>query len=358
MQKAFAVRPLAEPGFLRRVLKRPNPENGYIELENLLSSSSWGDLHEGHIEKVLRKHGVTSISRKRAKELYSQAVAAFLVDDELSDAEIEDLHRLRNLLGIRDVDADEIERELTHPRYQAAISSVLRDDHVGESERQQLAALRRALRVEERTAIAMWEKTAEPILTRRWQEAVNDRRLSPDEKRALEAMARNFGITVEIDSATRAQLDRFHWYWLMENGTFPDEPVAINLQRNEVCHYSASAAMYEMRTETERINYGGPTVRIKIMKGVYYRVGSARVQRVTRDVLRQIDSGTLYVTSKRIIFDGSRKNTTIRLSNVLSIMPYSDGVEIEKTSGRNPIFMVGDPEWLTVLLSSRLANSE
>ncbi|MEA2488624.1 MAG: hypothetical protein QOH21_416, partial [Acidobacteriota bacterium] len=154
---------------------------------------------------------------------------------------------------------------------------------------------------------------------------------------------------------TKAQLDRFHWYWLAERGTFPDVAAAINLQRDEVCHFSAAAQMYEMRTETQRVQYAGTSVRIKIMKGVYYRVGSTSVQRITREVLREIDRGTLYVTSKRVIFDGARKNTTIRLASVLSIVPYSDGVEIEKSSGRNPIFTVDDSEWLNVLLSSRLA---
>lgn len=90
------------------------------------------------------------------------------------------------------------------------------------------------------------------------------------------------------------------------------------------------------------------------MKGVYYRVGSTRTARVTREVLRHIDTGTLYVTNKRLIFDGTRKNSVIRLPNILSVIPYSDGVEVEKTSGRNPIFTMNDAEWLAVLLSSRL----
>jgi len=64
------------------------------------------------------------------------------------------------------------------------------------------------------------------------------------------------------------------------------------------------------------------------------------------------------VTNKRVIFEGAQKNATIRLSNVLSITPYADGVEIGKTSGKSPIFTVGDPEWLSVLLSSVLAQNE
>jgi hypothetical protein len=178
-----------------------------------------------------------------------------------------------------------------------------------------------------------------------------------EEQRALEAMARNFGIRVDVDAATQAQLDRFRWFWLVEQGTFPSIAAPINLQRDEVCHFAAPADLHEVRTETTRSSSSGTSVRIRIMKGVYYRVGSTSTTRVTRDVLRHIDSGTLYVTSKRVIFDGARKNNAIRLASVLSVVPYSDGVEIEKTSGRNPIFTVSDPEWLTILLSSRMAHA-
>lgn len=356
MNGVFEVRPLVEPGFLRRLFKRTNPENGYIELGNLLATERWTALHEGHVESVLRKHGARSVSRKKAKALYTKAVKACAADDQLTTEEIEDLQRLRNLLGIREMEAQEIEQQIVHPKYQQAVSEVLRDQHVTVDEREGLVRLRKALRVDERTALKMWEENAEPILSRKWQTAVNDRRLSPDEQQALEAMARNFGITVEIDSATRTHLDRFRWFWQMENGTFPEVSVPIALQKKEVCHFAAATMLHEMRTETQRINYGGPAVSFRIMKGVYYRAGSMRVERVTRDVLRAIDSGTIYITNKRIIFDGSRKNTTVRLSNILAITPYTDAIEIEKTSGRNPIFTLDDPEWVSVLLSSLLAE--
>lgn len=355
MQNTFAVRPLVRPGFFRRLFNRPDPENGYIELENLLATRSWNTIHSGDVARALQPHGVRSVDRTRAKALYGKALAAFVADDVLSDGEVADLRRLRDALGLRDADAQEVERQTVYPRYDRKLAEVLRDEQVTEAEKAQLAMLRQCLRVDEREALTMFEKKAEPILTRRWQAAVSDRRLSAEEQRALEAMARNFGIRVDIDAATQAQLDRFRWFWLVEQGTFPTVAAPINLQRDEVCHFAAAADLHEVRTETARSYSSATSVRIKIMKGVYYRVGSTSTSRVTRDVLRHIDSGTLYVTSKRVIFDGARKNHAIRLSNVLSVIPYSDGVELEKTSGRNPIFIVNDAEWLTVLLSSRMA---
>jgi len=140
--------------------------------------------------------------------------------------------------------------------------------------------------------------------------------------------------------------------------TLPQLHVPLNLQRGEVCHYAAAAVMNEMRTETTRVVSGGPSFRIRIFKGFTYRLGSSSSQKIKRDVLEEVDRGTLYVTNKRVIFDGARKNTIIRFDDILAVVPHdSGGVEIDKTAGRSPIFAVGDPDWLVTLLTGLLAQS-
>jgi hypothetical protein len=74
-----------------------------------------------------------------------------------------------------------------------------------------------------------------------------------------------------------------------------------------------------------------------------------------------VDHGILYVTNKRLIFTGSRRaNTTIRLTSVLAITPYSDGVEIQKTTGRNQIFIFQntDAEVGNAIISAALYQSD
>ena len=73
--------------------------------------------------------------------------------------------------------------------------------------------------------------------------------------------------------------------------------------------------------------------------------------------LPEPENGYIELENLRLIFDGARKNTVIRLANILSVTPYADAVGIDKTSGRNPIFTVADAEWLTVLLSGVMAHA-
>ena len=130
----------------------------------------------------------------------------------------------------------------------------------------------------------------------------------------------------------------------------------MSLEKNEKCYFQTSCEWFEKRTVTQRINYSGPTASIKIMKGVRYRVGSIKPQRVTSEEWKKIDSGTMYLTSKRVIFLGQSKSLNIKLAKILSFTPYSDGVELTKDAGRNPLIMFPTNSDIFSVILSRLLN--
>ena len=77
-----------------------------------------------------------------------------------------------------------------------------------------------------------------------------------------------------------------------------------------------------------------------------------------RDYLAQIDQGTIYFTNNRIIFDGNSANKTIRLSALIGFEPYSDGVKLEKATGKSPtIVLAGNAELAAMILSALLART-
>src|SRR5687767_5028586 len=124
----------------------------------------------------------------------------------------------------------------------------------------------------------------------------------------------------------------------IEDGDLPSVEVPILLQRVEICHFSGASAHHEIKTITKRIHYSGPAASIKIMKGVRWRVGSIAVQKVTTDVMTQLDTGNLYVTNKRVFFDGTKKNISIPLGKITQFTVFKDGVQIEKEAGKDPYF--------------------
>lgn len=131
---------------------------------------------------------------------------------------------------------------------------------------------------------------------------MSDDRFSDAEKTALLELEGHLGIQADIGKYTWERLERMALLWRIENGQLPVYDVPLTLQRGEQCHFVSRASWHELRTRTVRVDYAGPTASIRICKGVRYRVGSITPRRITKEELTHIDDGTVYITSKRIIF--------------------------------------------------------
>jgi hypothetical protein len=134
-------------------------------------------------------------------------------------------------------------------------------------------------------------------------------------------------------------------FWQIENAdTLPTIEPSYNLQKNERAYFQAQGDWYETRTRTQRVDYGGPSARLRIAKGIYYNAGSMNVQRVRREELKHIETGEMLVTNKRFLFIGAERSKQIRLNKILTIEPFADGVQIKKSAGRSPYIMTPSDE--------------
>jgi hypothetical protein len=80
------------------------------------------------------------------------------------------------------------------------------------------------------------------------------------------------------------------------------------------------------------------------MKGLRWRMGSIAVQRVTQDVMTDIDRVDVDITSKKVFLNGTRKNTSIPLTKVAHFTVYTDGLQIERESGKDA-YLIGAGDW-------------
>ena len=131
------------------------------------------------------------------------------------------------------------------------------------------------------------------------------------------------------------------------------EPVVadLTLEKNESCFLISPVTWFEYRKIPKRINYGGVTGRIKIAKGISYRYGSIAGNRVSQDELVKIDSGTVYFTNKRIIFKGNFGNKSIPLSKIIDIEEYTDGLTIQRATGKSPFIEMENAHKGNLILS-------
>lgn len=106
---------------------------------------------------------------------------------------------------------------------------------------------------------------------------------------------------------------------------------------DEQVYYAVGTEWAQLRSQIK--GYSGISVSIPTgIKGVRFRTGQTKV--IRSEELTVLATGTLYITSKRLIFNGDRRNTTVTFSRLLGVKVFRDAVEIEKTSGRSDYFFM------------------
>lgn len=346
---------LKGPNLFQRLFRQTPEENAVIEINNILARKPILEITSEDISDVVGNYRINVFSTfpKNFYEFYAVYLNHCLKDQSLSDQEIIELKHLKQLFGLNDVDVEKIHNAITGAIYQKSTEEAVKDGRLIENEKEFLRKLQIELKMPNELADKISKEVRGKYINDYLQKSLSDQRLSPEEEKEYETICKSLMIDAKIDNSTKGILDKYRLYWVIENGELPELKTGINLQRSEKCYFSTAVEWFEQRTVSRRIRSGG-SARIKIMKGVYYRVGSSSSYTVSSEEWRLIDTGTIYLTNKRIIFLGNSKNTNLKLDRILSYTPYTDGVEIEKDSGRNPLLKFNDDVEVFSMLISRL----
>jgi hypothetical protein len=360
MGNIYQIIPLKKQSFFQKLFKQEPRENAIIELNNLLATKSIAEISFNEVNIISSKYKINlpKVFPKNINELYAASLNFYLQDKKLSNQEIEDLKLLKQFLGLNESQIENIHNQIVGKIYSVSYENAISDGRLTDEEELFLKNLKNELKLSDEIEVKISEDVRKNYFNNFVQNAIKDERLTPDEEKEMEAICKSLNIETKVDENSQRILDRYKLYWVLENGEIPTIDVDLNLQRGEICYFKSFANWYEYRAVTKRIDYGGPTAKIKIMKGVYYRVGSVKVNRVTSNELKLINSGDLYLTNKRLIFSGNDKNSTIKLEKVLSFTPYSDGVEIEKETGKIPTIMFNNNVDIFCIVLSRLLKEQ
>ena len=104
-----------------------------------------------------------------------------------------------------------------------------------------------------------------------------------------------------------------------------DDTPPFKMKKDEKYLFGADAVLGTYKSDG-RIAGHGVTARIKIAKGLYYRLGSGRVGMGKSWMYDE--PGTLHFTTDRIIFNGSTKNYSVPMHKILDISLGEEGKEI------------------------------
>lgn len=200
-----------------------------------------------------------------------------------------------------------------------------------------------------------------PVLSRHIDALIGDKdapaaAIAPASARAIRAYAAAFGFRLDDHPGVAERLVKGETRWEAEFGELPVVDCDMILGRGEVCHWSSDAEFLQMKRVTVGLSYGGPSLRIPIMRGLSWRMGSYRGMRHTEDQLVSIDHGVVYITSRRVLFNGPLKNLAVKLERVIDISGYKDGFAIDQPTGVSPTFVIAGDSVVPFRLLSRLCR--
>ena len=111
--------------------------------------------------------------------------------------------------------------------------------------------------------------------------------------------------------------------------------VSVDLMKDESLLTCYDAVKYVYK-RTGEYTFRGPTVRIKIAKGVHYRAGKGKVS-APKAWLPE-ERGTVVVTTKRVLFIGERSTQKVR-TNKVEVESFSKNrMEFRRDNGPNWLF--------------------
>lgn len=206
------------------------------------------------------------------------------------------------------------------------------------------------------------------LLIRAWEQAVDgfldDGILDKTEETRLGEFKSHFGLS-QADLNGNGALVKTAKAGVIRDvldGTIPqrvtiDGNLPINFQKGEKIVWAFADSKY-LEDKTRRHYVGGSHgVSVRVMKGVYYRVGAFKGHPVETTERVHIDTGWVVVTDKNIYFAGPRKSVRLPYGKIISFEPFSDGIGLmrDAATAKPQVFVTGDG-WFTYNLVTNLAQ--
>ena len=119
-----------------------------------------------------------------------------------------------------------------------------------------------------------------------------------------------------------------------------DAPVMLKKGEEVVLALPDGVSLYEERVRHE---YRGGTsgFSFRIAKGVSWRVGGFKGERVPVTEQKLVDVGAFVVTNKRVMFSGPRKSTSFAVNKIINIEVYEDGIRVNREGKQKAEYFMG-----------------
>lgn len=209
------------------------------------------------------------------------------------------------------------------------------DGHLSDNDKHHLTRLAAELGLSEKDATnvhnELFMERLKPIRSR----IEKTFHLTDDDIGELDALKRQYSAELELDSLMGMARTR----WLLdERGQLPPPLAAVTtmLDEAESAFMTTNSTWCQLRSV--RKGYAGGSVGFRVAKGVRLSFGQAVP--ITSEELKPLSSGTLFITDKRLLFQGDFKATSVLLGHITNLETFRDGLMVHKNRGNSDFFQM------------------
>jgi hypothetical protein len=155
--------------------------------------------------------------------------------------------------------------------------------------------------------------------------------------------------SISPEQIAELQTEATHFFNRIEAGNFTPPSTPLMLSTEESALLNEPSTLLEARAS--RVYAGGGTR----VHGIY--VGGGQSTSVQR--LKELDAGTLTLTTKRLVFTGSMESRVVKFKDIVSVQAMGDAIELSIANrAKRQVYLVHNPILWGALLRSFLSNSQ
>lgn len=353
--KPFVNRELTPRSFMQRLFGQHPTENALIEVNNLLATRPVGQISSNDIITIERRYRLSLKSEfgLNLEEFYAVYFNAQLRHHILDDAAEKDLAHLEQILQLSMSTTVTLRQMVGEDIFRTAYKEAVGNGQLSEQALSRLSQLASYSKLPDEVVEQISEDTRSNFFDCYTHSLASDLRLSIVAVSRLQQVKNDLGISLAPDSNIQQRLERMHWYWQLEHEALKVMETQPALQKSEQCYLKVSVCWFEPMTGRHYgVNYSsfqkaGEAVRYDLQQKA--EPGNAYS-------LQLIDKGIVYLTNKRIYFEGNDKNKIITYDKILKILPFNNGIQVNKPTGKDPFLYCNEKVDVLFIILRRLLN--
>jgi hypothetical protein len=336
MNVPFTQQKLKKQNIFQKLTRRSNDRNAFIEVNNLLAKQGPLNTTSEQIREIEQRYDldIGRVFPEGVEKLFTNYLVFCLREKQMSGDELRGLSHLKKVLGLTDREVKAILRAASNLVYHKELPRTLEDVHIEDADRSFLISLQEDLLLPNSIVESINHRSP----TERFHLLVSgeglEGSLSKKEEQDLLYIADNLNVEISVEKPNRELYELFALFWQVENGHLPEFTPTIRLSRNETCHFCVDVSWYERQKGELPVDIGGPTFRIKMTKGVYWRLKDLAVYDTAGRGWSLPFEGTLHITSRRLLLRASNGKKSFPLKRILHVIPYRNGLTIQNSSAK------------------------